>query len=576
MSVYNSARLSNLRRTPTNIKLSLATTAFVFLSPVAMAQTVVPSDAEPTCTVAPVEFSNWFASGTVIANGGVDPANSVTFRNISNCSFYKWSERMFLWLTSPVPAQDGSGGHVFDSPIFYNLSPADATTGTRTLMPNAPGQLRNFSARISQLGPNQKPVVFDQTGKMFNVVRPELGPGGKPVIRNRADQAVEIERIQVGPGGRPVLLDKSGKAIDFKAARNGGPILRDRAGKVLNLRLSRTLLNGRPFFIDQAGNAVPTEQGEADGNVLMAQSGSLVYYALHVNDVYAYFLTGQKNGSISATTFPNTAPALHSIEAFALAHSTTFPDANALALELKSAWIEATGLDTSKYVTMTATIPTYDKVSPTQWNANGTRQAQLALVGIHVVGSVAGHPEMVWATFEHVNNARSGQYSYTNNATPSATVTVPQDNAGSWTFSTTPPSANQNQPLLSMSGPNIVAAAPPTPIGPSDVIRVKPWGRSGSNSTSNTEVIAMNNSVISQLADGDIRQNYIMIGATWTLLGAPPNNNNQAGTNKLANTTMETFFQPSNCFDCHRGDSTLAPVGMELSHVYGPVKPLFP
>jgi hypothetical protein len=419
---------------------------------------------------------------------------------------------------------------------------------------------------------------------MFNVVRPELSPGGKLVIRNRADQPVEIERIQAGPGGKPVLLDKAGKAIDFKAGRNGSPILRDRAGKALNLRLSKTLLNGRPFFIDQAGNAVPTEQGEADGNVLMAQNGSLVYYALQVNDVYAYFLTGQKDGSISATTFPTTPAALNSIEAFGLAHSKTFPDANALAIELKSAWIEATGLDTSKYVTMTATIPTYDKVSPTQWNANGTKRAQLALVGIHVVGSTAGHPEMVWATFEHVNNAQGGQYSYTNNATPSATLTVPQDNAGSWTFSTTPPSANQNQPLLSVSGPNIVAAAPPTPIGPSDVLRVSPWGMLGSNTASNTEVIAINNSVMSQLAAGDIRKNCIMTGATWTIFGAPPNNNNKVGTNKLANTTMETFFQPSNCFNCHQGNmlGTLVgppptpPVGEGLSHVYGPVKPLFP
>ena len=174
----------------------------------------------------------------------------------------------------------------------------------------------------------------------------------------------------------------------------------------------------RPTARRAAGNAVPTEQGQADGNVLMAQNGSLVYYALQVNDVFAYFLTGQKGGQISATTFPTTPASLNSIEAFALTHNKTFPDANALAIELKSAWIEATGLDTSKYATMTATIPKYDQVSPTQWNANGTRQAQLAMVGIHVVGSAAGHPEMIWATFEHVNNTRDTQYSYTDNASP--------------------------------------------------------------------------------------------------------------------------------------------------------------
>ena len=47
---------------------------------------------------------------------------------------------------------------------------------------------------------------------------------------------------------------------------------------------------------------------------------------------------------------------------------------------------------------------------------------------------------------------------------------------------------------------------------------------------------------------------------------------------------METFSQPSNCFACHQGNmlGTMAgppptpPVGVGLSHVYGPIKPLFP
>lgn len=564
--------------------ISLAALTLLCVSDAANAQTVVPSNVKPACTVSAVEFSNWFTSGTVTANGGVDPADSVTFPNVPNCSFYKWSEQMFLWLTSPVPAKYGAGSHVFNSQVFYDLSPPDPTTGVRTLVPNTSGRLRDFSVRISQLGPKHQRVLFDQTGKMFNVARSDPGQGGRLLIRNRANQFIEIERTQVGPGGKPVLLDKTGKAIDFRIARNGELTLRDKAGKLLNLRLANTLINGRPFFIDPAGNAVPTEQGEADGNVVMAQNGSLVYYALQVNDVYAYFLTGQKGGQISATTFPTTPAALNSIEAFALTHSKTFPDANALAVELKSAWVEATGLDTSKYVTMNATIPTYDKVSPTQWNANGTRQAQLALVGMHVVGSAAGHPEMIWATFEHVNNTRDTQYSYTNNASPGATVTIPPDNGGSWTFSTTPPSASPNLPLIKVSGPNLVAAAAPTPIGPSDVLRMSPWGMPGTNTSSNTEVIAINNSVLSQLAAADIRKNYIMTGATWTIFGAPPNNNNQVGTNKLANTTMETFFQPSNCFACHQGNmlGTLdgppptPPAGNGLSHVYGPIKPLFP
>ena len=77
--------------------------AFGLLSPFANAQIVVPNDAKPTCTVSSVEFKSWFASGSVTPNGIVDPADSVTFSNVPNCDFYKWSQQMFLWLTSPAP-----------------------------------------------------------------------------------------------------------------------------------------------------------------------------------------------------------------------------------------------------------------------------------------------------------------------------------------------------------------------------------------------------------------------------------------------------------------------------------------
>ncbi|CAN5205294.1 hypothetical protein BH11PSE4_BH11PSE4_19550 [soil metagenome] len=199
-----------------------------------------------------------------------------------------------------------------------------------------------------------------------------------------------------------------------------------------------------------------------------------------------------------ATTFPTAPTELNSIEAFGLAHAKAFPDDDALAIELKSAWIEATGLDTSKYVTITATVPTYDTSNPQQWVATGSRQAQLAMVGMHVVGSAAGHPEMIWATFEHVGNTRNVAYSYTNTA--NATVNVPQESAGTWTFSTTPASASPNVPAIQNSSPNIVAANPPAPIGPSDVLRMSPWGMPGNSLASNTDVIAINSSALSKLA----------------------------------------------------------------------------
>ena len=135
---------------------------------------------------------------------------------------------------------------------------------------------------------------------------------------------------------------------------------------------------------------------------------------------------------------------------------------------------------------------------------------------------------------------------------------------------------------MSLSGANIDAFSGET-VGPSDILRVNPWGSIGSSTSKNTEVIAINNSVIGMLAAGDVRKNYIMIGATWTAGGVPPPSG-QAGTNKMSNSTMETFVQGGNCFGCHNGNmlGTLVgpppvpPFADGLSHVYGPLKMLFP
>src|SRR5438552_1322211 len=107
--------------------------AFVSVGPLAAeGQTVLPNDAKSTCTVPGSEFNSWFTSGAATANGEVKPADSVNFPDIPNCSFYKWSEQMFLWLTSPAPARyGGGGGRIFESPTSFDVSGPDQN-GVRT------------------------------------------------------------------------------------------------------------------------------------------------------------------------------------------------------------------------------------------------------------------------------------------------------------------------------------------------------------------------------------------------------------------------------------------------------------
>jgi hypothetical protein len=95
----------------------------------------------------------------------------------------------------------------------------------------------------------------------------------------------------------------------------------------------------------------------------------------------------------------------------------------------------------------------------------------------------------------------------------------------------------------------------------------------------------MNNSVRGKLVTGDVRANYIMIGATWTFQGASPDIlAARQGTTRLANTTMETFQQgtsnavgDANCFTCHTPhSSTMDPKPTtDVSRVFPFLRKLF-
>lgn len=452
-------------------------------------QNPLPPDPAPTCVVTPAEFKGWFAGGNVTLNGLVNPADSVGFVPNSTCAFYKWSEQMFLWLTSPDHKYGGSG-HVFDSPVFYQVSPPE--NGKRTLVPFAPGRVLNFAVRQSQVNNRGKQLVVRPDGKVTEV-----------------------------------------------------------------------------------------EEGQAGGNgTLMSQGGSLVYYAAFVNDVYAEFLTGVKSGKIPSgptTTFPDTQAELNQVIAFATTQGKKLADAKALALEIKTSWVDLATIPAAKkanYVTIKAVVPDYDKSNPAVWKPKGTHQVTLALVGMHIVGAVQGHPEMVWATFEQEDNAPNDTYTYTNKL--NQPVSKKLSTNGPWVFMKSGAGApfNVENMKFDPATGNIVAT-PGHTVSPSNTVRNNPWGDgtvNGVAATNNTQIIALNESVIGQLLAGDVRKHYVHIGTTWTngkIPGVDPDPVPIIGSQTLANTTMETYNQTLNCFICHSGGRLDG-----LSHIYGALQPL--
>lgn len=141
----------------------------------------LPSDAISACTVPGQLFASWFENGTVAPNGVVNPADSVNFPDIANCTFYQWSEQMYLWVTSPAPAAYGGSGRIFESPAFYDVSPL--LNGSRTLTAHTQGASNVFSLRQAQVGPHSLPVVmvtkgFRKTGRMVEIALPRPGQTG--------------------------------------------------------------------------------------------------------------------------------------------------------------------------------------------------------------------------------------------------------------------------------------------------------------------------------------------------------------------------------------------------------------
>lgn len=312
------------------------------------------------------------------------------------------------------------------------------------------------------------------------------------------------------------------------------------------------------------------------GDTLLSLNGSLVYFGVHANDVYAWFNTAViKNapGFSANTPFPTTPTQLASVVSYALQNGANLPDAAALTMELKSAWVDvATVPNPADYVTISATVPNYvGNIGAAQWTIGtpATINKTLALVGLHVVGPVQGHPEMVWATFEHRNNAPDNTYYFNPSTFFPLTVQVPYNSAGTWSFMTNG-GAQQGalvaQAKVDNSG-NVVAIKTPPGIQANNVYRVNPWGGvpTPASAGNNSQLLSLNIDIRTMLGFlGDVRQNYFQVGAVWTTNGSIPVGGsapNQIGSLMLANSTMETYHQTDmqGCFGCHHNRTASGP-----------------
>lgn len=601
-----------------------------------------PASGALVTSPASTPFSAWFPTGVSPStlNAAVLPADSLNFSNNpnnSNTDFYRWSYRMFLWLTSPTPSTYGGTGLVMSSPEFYNLTPNAA--GTQFVMTRnpvnpflhfgpaqalemarakPPAPLR-LGLRVANLGPHGLPVVHDTAGNFMEVLPAKQSATGKPLVLNAAGKEVEVARVVADPQGPPKFLDKKGATIATpqlqahpQALRKIGidaPALRKLEQPKFVFQINPSIINRKksfingPIFILPSGAVINTVVGDSEGNVQMTQAGSLIYYGIAVNDVYAYYVT-KINPLVTNNTsvlFPTTQADLTAIETFATTKGHTLLDPNSLAMEIKTAWVDASTLpNPNDYITMSAVVPTYDKTTnPALWTQKtATQTIKVALVGMHVVGSVSGHPEMVWSTFEHVGNTPNVSYAFLDPS--SAQQNQPADPVNSttkWLFcgATSPAASFTANAAVTSSPAGIQAINSTTSVQGTSALRLAPWGAPNNQkpnplvasiAASNTQIISLNNDIHSQMNAQDVRSKYLFLGATWTEGGAAPSTNWNGtnvpgvvvGTSHLANSTLETFTQSETfvqgnfpgpgCFSCHITNT------VSVSHIFGTTQAL--
>jgi hypothetical protein len=324
--------------------------------------------------------------------------------------------------------------------------------------------------------------------------------------------------------------------------------------------------------------------------VLIDQKGNPIYYAIYVDPSFAQFLKShnlaQKDPKLIQKNFDPT---------------LSFPSqaGQPMVMELKSAWMIVDSKSAApSYIVVPAVVPRYvispdglvvAEINPTT-KLPVTRNVYVALIALHVVFTLPGHPEMIWSTFEHVHFDAKGN-SVRDNApaapanpsnTPSNAVISRETSFPLYQAGTV--AGNANRPI----DPKILAAhfdvdsQTFTKGGLLQTSVYRPYPASKTTETDeDDEVTLINDNIGKMFSDAttpasDLRQNYRLVGAVWINdpskdfkvnssfidpinLSTDDPSSVLAGEGRLGSTSMESFteFEDSmpggspNCFSCH-------------------------
>lgn len=334
------------------------------------------------------------------------------------------------------------------------------------------------------------------------------------------------------------------------------------------------------------------------GWLLLDQKGQLVYYGIHVNQAYADFI--RDNGLDSARAIQDADPGLF------------LPSGVVM---YKSAWqrVDAAEPSLSRYVTTRAWLPHVSQVAgQIVEDRDRAELATVRLLALHVVFALPGHPELVWATFEHSAGAPdlmpadgkrdvapidSRNVNPQSGATDALTIISQQDHL-LYKGGTPIGEAMRTHPETELL---FDEANQQFPGQQSSIYRLYPASKSNTATPEpaitslnfNMEAVFRLAEARGQLSAADRRPYYRLVGALWldkpgtfaldrslqndatSPLGGDPDFAREiaangsdsplsivAGEDRLSSTAMETFTQGpdsfNNCFACHNTQATSA------------------
>jgi hypothetical protein len=319
------------------------------------------------------------------------------------------------------------------------------------------------------------------------------------------------------------------------------------------------------------------QAGDLDA-ILVDQNRNAIYYSVHLNSEYARFVRDNRLNDLDHLLMPpKTDP-----------EKDGGPPANLQfrtgAVELKAAWqIVEPGDDRSSYFTTRANVPLLKNAAgKIVRDGEKTREVTVALLGLHVVGVIDGHPEFIWTSFEHADATGA------RNIAPAAKANPVDGNSQTQEIG----NSGQTYPLFHMGDTAATSNRVPATYVideasqkfsvATSVYREYPGSQAQQPSDGERDapfedpaVFTLNRN-IGVLFDKDdpsktdLRRNYRLVAAVWIddpdkLVGTPPaktfrekarfDDDVLAGENRMSNMAMESFTQDANaspnCFSCH-------------------------